>query len=197
MSRYPLSRPMRPFGKGRNRKGESVKSLLEALGHDPENEDGSREIFRGDLDSEISTLKDIHKLLSKKETFEPGDIVKWKPGLRCRIAEYGQPMIVLSLANEVNRGLKPDDNTSPFYGEPLDLRVGYRNKGTNNFVSMLIDARTVTHHPGVLTPQEKNILDSVIKMESERYHRPPGLPKEELAALEQEFDAREAQGNAD
>lgn len=62
--------------------------------------------------------------LVKHNDFKPGDVVKWKAGLKhLTYPAYGKPAIVVEVLSQ------PYENTfvgpeSPYFGEILDLRIG-------------------------------------------------------------------------
>jgi hypothetical protein len=73
--------------------------------------------------SDPDELKQRFLDYSEKHTFQPGDLVQWKPGMRNKkIPAYGSPVIVVDvLASPVF-----DDSRSgtPVWHEPLDVRLG-------------------------------------------------------------------------
>ncbi|MCP4700725.1 MAG: hypothetical protein GY862_28305 [Gammaproteobacteria bacterium] len=71
--------------------------------------------------SEIQKLRAKVDLLQQENKFNPGDIVRWKLGLKNRkYPKDGQPAYVLEcLADEIRKEDK--DPGSPYFREPLDI----------------------------------------------------------------------------
>lgn len=59
----------------------------------------------------------------KRHDFKPGDLVRWKAGLRhCKWPEYGEPAVVLDVRpGQVDL---EDNGSTTCYQEPRDLRIG-------------------------------------------------------------------------
>jgi len=72
--------------------------------------------------SDISVLKQkVSSFLEESPKFEPGDVVKWKKGLKNKkYPKEGQLCIVIK---EMEESIIQDsrDSGSPYYREPLDL----------------------------------------------------------------------------
>lgn len=90
--------------------------------------------------SDVSRLKKAYASLMSVTRFEAGDIVQWKDFLKNRrYPEYGQPAIVLEVLSE--SFFDNEDNTgSPYYREPLDLKLGFFDQD-GDFVSYYFDSR--------------------------------------------------------
>ena len=60
----------------------------------------------------------------KRQAFEVGQIVQWKPGLKnSRRPLYDQPLVVLEVLDSPIRDTKVATG-SPYYREPLDIVLG-------------------------------------------------------------------------
>lgn len=70
---------------------------------------------------EIQELKQKVEHLQKKEEFSPGDIVRWKLGLKNKkYPKEGQPAYVMEcLSNAIKKEDKDPGN--PYFREPLDI----------------------------------------------------------------------------
>ena len=72
--------------------------------------------------AEIEKLVILRRAYAENQSFSPGDIVEWIPGLRNRLTKYGEPVIVVETGLPT---INPDqDSGSPYFGEKLDLRIG-------------------------------------------------------------------------
>lgn len=72
-----------------------------------------------------AALRDTFERLRDKETFEPGQLIYWKTGLRNRTRPvHGEPCIVVGYVEKdvVDPGLW--EAGSPYFLEPLDLQIG-------------------------------------------------------------------------
>lgn len=73
------------------------------------------------MQSEVTNLKKAFSIYSEKHTFEVGQVVRWKPGMK-HIRATG-PFIVM----EVLKNPIIDDETSAgstYFKEPLDILLG-------------------------------------------------------------------------
>lgn len=69
-------------------------------------------------------LRRRYKLFLEKHEFVPGQLVKWKEGLKNkRRPGYGEPAIVIKVLPEPILD-KSGDAGSPYFREPLDLLLG-------------------------------------------------------------------------
>lgn len=86
----------------------------------------------------IESLQQAVYELKSISSFEIGDIVTWKPKLKNkRFPEYGQPAIVLEVLDEPC--FSEEKITSPYYNEPLDVRLGFLDD-EGDFISFLFDS---------------------------------------------------------
>ena len=84
----------------------------------------------------MQTLKQAFETFNQKNTFKPGDIVKWKPGMKHKRSDG--PFIVV----EVLDGPIVDTENgagTPYFREPLDLVLGSFLNG--DFVTFYYDSR--------------------------------------------------------
>lgn len=114
------------------------ESQLEKLVHALAHENAARI-------SRIEKLKTCYQQLNSYSTFRPGDIVMWKPDLRNRQRpDYGEPAIVLEVLDGPLFD-ESDDSGSPYFREPLDIRLGVLLED-GNFASFMFDSRRFCHY---------------------------------------------------
>jgi hypothetical protein len=78
-----------------------------------------------ELDETIVRLKACYARLLRRHDFSPGQIVRWKKGLRNkRFPAYGQPLIVLKTMPEPVFDTTITSDGNPYFREPLTLIVG-------------------------------------------------------------------------
>ena len=84
----------------------------------------------------MQTLKQALEALNQKNTFKPGDIVGWKPGMKHKRSEG--PFIVVEVLDEpiINTNAEAG---SAYFREPLDLVLGSFIGG--DFVTFYYDSR--------------------------------------------------------
>lgn len=64
--------------------------------------------------------KDFVKHYNETETFQPGDLVEWKPGMKnSKVPEYGSPVMVLDV---YDAPIRRENDGTPYGGEPNDMR---------------------------------------------------------------------------
>ena len=71
--------------------------------------------------TERERLTEAFEKLNEKNTFKPGDIVDWKPGMRNKVA-YGPFVVVEVLDAPVFDS--EDGSGSQYFREPLDITLG-------------------------------------------------------------------------
>ena len=69
----------------------------------------------------MQTLKQAFEALNQKNTFKPGDIVEWKPGMKHKRSEG--PFIVVEVLDEPIVDAIAEAG-SAYFREPLDLVLG-------------------------------------------------------------------------
>lgn len=68
-------------------------------------------------------VEELYSQFTKRHSFQVGQLVRWKPGLRNRVRPlYDQPGIVIEILDEPVRDL--EKTGSSYYREPLDIVVG-------------------------------------------------------------------------
>ncbi len=71
----------------------------------------------------IGDLQSRYEEFTTEHDFKPGQLVRWKPGLRNRRSpDYGEAGIVISLLTEPVYDSNPDSG-SPYFREPLDILI--------------------------------------------------------------------------
>ena len=84
----------------------------------------------------MQTLKQAFETFNQKNTFKPGDIVEWKPGMKHKRTEG--PLIVVEVLDEPIVDAVAEAG-SAYFREPLDLVLGSFFGG--NFVLFHYDSR--------------------------------------------------------
>ncbi len=92
-----------------------------------------------DINEHISDLKRLYSNLEKKYTFNIGDIVRWKEGLKNkRVPQDKLPAIVVDVLEKPIYDEKVEMG-SPYFREPLDIVLGVINKG--ELITFYYDSR--------------------------------------------------------
>ena len=86
----------------------------------------------------MQTLKQAFETFNQKNTFKPGDIVEWKPGMKHKRSEG--PFIVVEVLGEPIVDAVGDPG-SAYFREPLDLVLGTFLDG--DFVTFYYDSRRI------------------------------------------------------
>jgi hypothetical protein len=77
------------------------------------------------MEAMAAILKELAERLDVPNSFEKGQIVSWKPGLKNRMfPEYGEPAIVTSLLQTPVFDLSETSAASPYFHEALTLVIG-------------------------------------------------------------------------
>ena len=84
----------------------------------------------------MQTLKQAFETFNQKNTFKPGDIVEWKPGLKHKRSEG--PFVVVEVLGEPIVDAVSDPGWA-YFREPLDLMIGTFLDG--DFVTFYYDSR--------------------------------------------------------
>ena len=84
----------------------------------------------------MQTLKQAFETFNQKNTFKPGDIVEWKPGMKHKRSDG--PFIVVELLGEPIVDAIAEAG-SAYFREPLDLVLGSFIGG--DFVTFYYDSR--------------------------------------------------------
>ena len=84
----------------------------------------------------MQTLKQAFETFNQKNTFKPGDIVEWKPGMKHKRSDG--PFIVIEALDEPIVDAVGDPG-SAYFREPLDLILGTFLNG--DFVTFYYDSR--------------------------------------------------------
>ena len=72
--------------------------------------------------SDLTHLSQLAEDYLHEHTFQKGDLVTWKPGLRNRkMPDYGEPMVVVEVLGEPVYD-QTADSGSPYFREPLTVR---------------------------------------------------------------------------
>lgn len=88
----------------------------------------------------IERLKAVLHDFNKKYKFKPGQIVKWKTGLKNRRRpNYDEPVIVVEVLEEPVFDIDTDASSS-YFREPLDLVLGFIDQA-GDFVAYYFDKR--------------------------------------------------------
>ena len=86
----------------------------------------------------MQTLKQAFETFNQKNTFKPGDIVEWKPGMKHKRSDG--PFVVVEVLDYPVVDTESGAGT-PYFREPLDLALGCFVSG--DFVIFYFDSRRV------------------------------------------------------
>ena len=84
----------------------------------------------------MQALKQAFETFNQKNTFKPGDIVEWKPGMKHKRSEG--PFIVVEVLDEPIIDTNAEAG-SAYFREPLDIVLGCFVSG--DFVTFYYDSR--------------------------------------------------------
>ena len=76
--------------------------------------------------------------MNEKNTFKPGDVVDWKPGMRNKVT-YGPFVVVEVLDSPIFDG--ETSAGSPYFREPLDIILGTVVDDGERFITHFYDSR--------------------------------------------------------
>lgn len=123
----------------------SSKELLQRIGLGDVPADPSPQRLPDTTEPDFGTaLLERHRLMQTAHRFQPGDLVRWKPGLaNRRFPRYGSPAVVVEVLDPpIIDG--DDESGSPYFREPLSLVIGLiwtPKGGRDGFVTFHVDAR--------------------------------------------------------
>jgi hypothetical protein len=84
-------------------------------------------------------LKRCYESLQIPARVPPGQLVRWKPGMRNRrFPKYGEPAIVIGPADGIIIA-EQDEPASPYFREPLDLVIGILDED-GDFICFHVDS---------------------------------------------------------
>ena len=84
---------------------------------------GSQSRFRS-KEEVISRLKRLRETYIAEQSFEEGDIVVWKEGMKNRLhPAYGEPVIVMERLDPPE--MVDRDTGTPYFREPLSVKLGW------------------------------------------------------------------------
>ena len=86
----------------------------------------------------MQTLKQAFETFNQKNTFKPGDIVEWKPGMKHKRSDG--PFIVVEVLGEPIIDTNAEAGT-PYFREPIDLVLGCFLDGC--FLTFHYDSRRI------------------------------------------------------
>lgn len=89
--------------------------------------------------TERERLTAAFERMNQKNTFKPGDIVDWKPGMRNK-ATYG-PFVVMEVLGSPIFDADEDGSGSPYFREPLDIILGKVVDDGEGFITHFYDSR--------------------------------------------------------
>lgn len=83
-----------------------------------------KETKKENLKAQIAELRTLAQRYQIPSEFQPGSIVRWKPGLKNKkMPEYNEPAIVMETL-EIPIFDKSGETGSAYFNEPLDLKLG-------------------------------------------------------------------------
>lgn len=98
------------------------EQILKAMISQIASDSGNKQII--DIEKHISLLKASIEKYNEKTTFNIGDIVQWKKGLKNKKRpQYGEPCIVVEILDNPITD-KDAPIASPYYSEKLDIKLG-------------------------------------------------------------------------
>ncbi|WP_419797586.1 MAG: hypothetical protein ACNI26_14970 [Terasakiella sp.] len=94
-------------------------------------------------DERDELLENRFKTFTEKETFESGDKVQWKNGLRNKGGlKYSDTAIVINTIHPPIFDASKDSG-SPYFQEPLDILIAFLDDD-NDFITLHADSRRLT-----------------------------------------------------
>ena len=119
-----------------------LKGMAEGMEDETEEPSADPEFMKARRQQRAEELTGLRLSLIKKNTFTPGDLVQWKPGLKNRKGSYNDVCVVIAALEE-----PLDDDTeassSTYFKEPLDIVVGHIVDGM--FAIFHYDSRRLKH----------------------------------------------------
>lgn len=115
----------------------SIEQILAAALQGDDDNKGSR--YAATTPERIEYLKEQYALFTQKHTFKPGDIVRWKSGLKNRKGSYEEAYIVIEVLDEPMFDSKHGSGNAYFH-EPLDLQLAELNDD-GDFIAYWYDSR--------------------------------------------------------
>lgn len=101
--------------------------------------------FTGSQEARAARVADALIAYNAPNTFKPGDIIEWKPGLRNRrFPQYGEPFVVVEVLT-IPIIDEAAESSGPYWKEPLDLRIGLVGP-SGDFSMYYMDSHRVRHH---------------------------------------------------
>lgn len=114
-----------------------IEQLLEANGGERKGKSPFRQ-------QNPEALKEAFQTLSEENTFRPGDLVEWKPGMQNR--RTSGPFIVVKVLDEpVFGGEEHESSGHPLFREPLDIVCGLIATD-GEFLCLHCDSRRFRHY---------------------------------------------------
>ena len=89
--------------------------------------------------TERERLTAAFEKLNQKNTFKPGDIVDWKPGLRNK--KFYGPFVVVEVLDSPIFDNDEDGSGSQYFREPLDIILGKVVDDVERFITHFYDSR--------------------------------------------------------
>jgi hypothetical protein len=92
------------------------------------------------LEHKAAKARSMYERFMRRQKFQPGQLVRWKPELKNRkYPAYGECGVVVSVLPEpvMDAG---NDSGSPYYREPLDIVLGFVD-GDGDFITYHFDSR--------------------------------------------------------
>lgn len=138
----------------KNSRPLTSRELLARIGLDedaPGNLLSEEDLIDTTLEDLSGALRQRYEAMTSRQTFRPGDIVTWKPGLKNRrLPSYGKPAIVMEVLDppifdsERNSG-------DGYFREPLDIALGvFIEDGPHrgDFITWHFDSRRLAPFTG-------------------------------------------------
>ena len=96
----------------------------------------------------VQLLRDRAQSLCESESFEVGDVVYWKPGMKNRTRPaYGMPAVVLQILDTPVIDAEKN-SASQYFREPLDIQLGIlEDDADHELIFYFFDRRRFTKSP--------------------------------------------------
>lgn len=102
------------------------------------------ELLESPVDGLAQALQERFQSITTHHSFQPGDLVCWKPGLRNRhFPQYGVPAVVLEVLDVPVRDSEQESGCT-YFREPLDIVLGvFLDEGEHrgDFLAWHFDSR--------------------------------------------------------
>lgn len=128
--------------------GPDMEKILRAIaGNDDDDENHPRNKVRRDVLPAVLAYQyqDLCRQLTdvdRAATFKVGDLITWKAGMRThKWPVYGEPVVVTAVLPEPLFAEIENKHGTPYWREPLDIKIGWITPDTREFLEFYADSR--------------------------------------------------------